>query len=172
MRREVAEALAKQVGALLAPACAEVAIVGSIRRRRAEVKDIELLCRPHAPRPVFGEVRSAVNPLEALVARLVHTGQLGKHPDPSKRKDGPKYKTLWLPESGGIAVDLFIADPSGDNWGNLLAIRTGDYEFSQLLVTPAAERRAAAERLDAVRWFTCGTSGCRGRSGSGSPGSR
>ena len=134
MRLDSAFALAMRVRELLAPACEEIAIVGSIRRGKPEVKDIEILARPAAPQPVFGEPASAANALEALVARLVAYREIARHPEPAKRKDGPRWKTLWLPVER-IAVDLFIADARGSNWGNQMAIRTGDYEFSRLLVT-------------------------------------
>jgi DNA polymerase/3'-5' exonuclease PolX len=130
-----AEALAREVCALLAPACQEVTIVGSIRRLKPLVHDLEILARPKAAAPVFGEPRSAGTRLEALIPTLIAQRALAQRPDPKERKDGPKHKTLWLPRAGGVPIDLFIAHPSGDNWGNLVAIRTGDFEFSKLLVT-------------------------------------
>jgi DNA polymerase/3'-5' exonuclease PolX len=130
-----AEALAREVCALLAPACEEIAIVGSIRRRKAEVKDIEILARPKPPRPVFGEPRSAGTQLEALVGKLIDQRALSWRGVGRERKDGSKWKTLSLPRMGGVPIDLFIAHPSGANWGNLLAIRTGDWEWSRQLVT-------------------------------------
>jgi DNA polymerase/3'-5' exonuclease PolX len=136
VKLSTAEMLAGKVRDLLAPACAEALVVGSVRRKKPNVHDIEIACRPLPARPVFGEVRSAVNALEARIAELLWLGELAKHPEPAKRKDGLKLKCLWLPDAGGIQVDLFIADPSGDNWGNTVAIRTGDYAFSRLMVTP------------------------------------
>lgn len=131
----IAERCAREVCALLAPACQQITIVGSIRRMKPLVKDIEILARPKPSRPVFGEPRSAGSGLDVLVARLIDQRELARRPDPKERKDGPKHKTLWLPRSGGVPIDLFIAASGGGNWGNLVTIRTGDYLFSKALVT-------------------------------------
>ncbi len=130
-----AEALAREVCALLAPACQEITVVGSVRRRKPEVKDIEILARPKPPQPTFGEPLSAGSQLETLIAQLIAQRDLKPRPNPQERKDGPRMKTLWYPRAGGVPIDLFIAAPSGSNWGNLVAIRTGDWEFSRQLVT-------------------------------------
>jgi len=127
-----AERVAANVVALLRPACAEIAVVGSIRRRREMVKDIEVVVRPKPAAPTFGEPRSAVSALEALLPNLVRLGELAKCPDPKRRLDGPKQKRLWFPHPG-IVVELFIADR--DNFGNMVVIRTGDFEWSRALVT-------------------------------------
>ncbi len=127
-----AERVAATVLQLLRPALAEYAVVGSIRRRREMVKDLEIVVRPKPATPVFGEPRSAVSALEALLPRLVERRDLALCPDPKRRLDGRKQKRLWFPHPG-IEVELFIAD--ADNFGNTVVIRTGDFEFSRALVT-------------------------------------
>jgi DNA polymerase/3'-5' exonuclease PolX len=134
MRLDEAQQHAARLADLLRPACAQVAVVGSVRRGKPDVKDIELLVRPKPPALTFGEPLSQKSPVEVLVARLLRYGQLKPHPEPSKRKNGDRLKCLWWPE-GRIQFDLFIADKDGSNWGYLCAVRTGDYEFSRLLVT-------------------------------------
>lgn len=127
-----AEQVAANLVTLLRPACAELAVVGSIRRRRQQVKDIEIAVRPKPAAPVFGEPRSAVSALEALLPKLVARRDLALCPDPKRRLDGPRQKRLWFPHPG-IEVELFIAD--ADNFGNTVVIRTGDFEWSRCLVT-------------------------------------
>ncbi len=129
-----ADRCARAVAALLRPACADLAVCGSVRRRREQVKDLELVLRPAKVAPVFGEPASGKGALEALLARLLFTGDLKRCPDPARRLDGPRQKRLWFPE-GRMEVDLFIAAPDGSNWGNTVAIRTGSFAFSKLLVT-------------------------------------
>jgi len=133
-----AQRAAEEVRDLLAPACYKIAVAGSIRRGKVEVKDIELVCVPIAERtrPVFGEVASGMRPLESRVVELARADQL-EH-DPHLKRDGPKYKRLrvqvqaqWLP------IDLFIVHP--DSFGYQLAIRTGDATFSHQLVTKRSE---------------------------------
>jgi len=46
MELEKAKAIAEQIRVLLRPACNRIEIAGSIRRRKPEVGDIELLCIP------------------------------------------------------------------------------------------------------------------------------
>lgn len=127
-----AEQVAVAVLHLLRPALAEYAVCGSIRRRREQVKDLEIVVRPQPATPVFGEPRSAVSALEALLPKLIAQRDLALCPDPKRRLDGPRQKRLWFPHPG-IEVELFIADR--DNFGNTVVIRTGDWEWSRALVT-------------------------------------
>jgi DNA polymerase/3'-5' exonuclease PolX len=133
MRLRDAELYANEVVRLLSPACEQVVVCGSVRRRKPEVKDLEIVALPKrsAGRPAFGDPASALPPLEALCARLVAYGELRL--DPQLKRDGPKYKRFVHPR-GKIAIDLFIAAP--ENFGNQIAIRTGDADFSHLMVTP------------------------------------
>lgn len=128
---------AADVVALLAPACRKIEIAGGIRRGKAEPKDIELVAvaKPLTARPVFGEATSALPPLEALVAELVRTRQLEF--DPHLKRNGPKMKRLRVMHRGEwLPIDLFIVHP--DAFGNQLTIRTGNAEWSHLLVTQVA----------------------------------
>ena len=51
--------------------------------------------------------------------------------NPALKRNDDKYKRFLF---DGMPLDLFIADE--DNLGNILAIHTGNAEFSRLLVTP------------------------------------
>jgi DNA polymerase/3'-5' exonuclease PolX len=133
MRLDEARTIAEQVCSLLGPACEEITIAGSIRREKSEVKDIEIVCRPVAILDLFNEPTS--NILDAQIdwamEREVHLGW-----DRVTKRNGDKYKRFWWAvwnPSAGIAIDLFIADER--NYGNTLAIRTGNSDFSRLLVT-------------------------------------
>jgi DNA polymerase/3'-5' exonuclease PolX len=125
---------ADDVAALLAPACERIEVAGSIRRERADVKDIELVAiAKQGGRPVWGEPATAAGPLEGLVARLLQSRQLAL--DPALKRNGSKMKRLLYTRGAiRLPVDLFIVTPQ--NWGNQLVIRTGNAEWSHLLVTP------------------------------------
>jgi hypothetical protein len=127
MQLRDAQACADEVIGWLGPLCAEIAVAGSVRRQAATVGDIEIVARPAAAKivPVFG--RPLRSPLEERLAGLQEAGMLS--PD---GKNGSKYKRFRVPKYG-VAVDLFLAD--AENWGNILAIRTGSAEFSHYLVT-------------------------------------
>lgn len=130
MRLSEAKRQALTVVEQLKPACDRLLVCGSVRREKPECKDIEIVViAKRAPtRPVFGEPATALPPLEAHLDRLIHWGELKRNLD--NPKYGAKYKTLKL---GTTPIDLFIAQP--ENWGNLVAIRTGDGEFSRMMVT-------------------------------------
>lgn len=125
-----AERYARNVAEWLRPACARIVVCGSIRRKKPEVKDIELVVELAAEaRPVFGEPASARSSLDGLLAKLVRQGALSW--DSELKRNGPKYKRLKV-AAYSVAVDLFIANPQ--NWGYIVAIRTGDADFSRALV--------------------------------------
>lgn len=128
-----ARALAEAVADLLRPGCAEIVIAGSIRREKETVKDIELVARlqPELDR------RLAQSRLDAAILKAVAAGALAF--DKAVKRAGSRYKRLLYPIMAGstaIAVDLFIADEQ--NFGNTLAIRTGDADFTRLMVTQRA----------------------------------
>lgn len=133
MELEAARDLAHNVLYLINPACQQTTVAGSIRRGKPEVKDIELVAEPyydHSPPNLFGEAGAQTSRLEEKIAELVGSGQLAF--DKQTKRNGPKYKRLCLP-GHEMAIDLFIANAA--NWGNILAIRTGDADFSRALVT-------------------------------------
>lgn len=145
MQHAQALELAQRVMALLVSACEEIVIVGSLRRGKPEVKDIEMVVRSRietetVPTDLFGsfetrERNQLRERLDALIrdqpAPIGTEGSLVL--DARVKRNGPRYKRFMLPE--GIVCELFIADPHGSNWGNLVAIRTGNHEFSTALVT-------------------------------------
>jgi len=106
----------------LEPYCERVAIAGSVRRKRPEVKDIEIVALPKLQQAtnLFGEAVKTYDLLDGVsgLGRFI--------------KSGPKYKQIALPE--GINLDLFCVIPPAQ-WGYLFAIRTGPAEFSKRLVT-------------------------------------
>ncbi len=117
MKYENALAVANGALAWLEPHCDRIEIAGSIRRKRPEVGDVELVCIPKKiPGGLFGQDTEvcqgfvdAVNTWSAI-----------------KGSPGGRYTQRVLP--GGILLDLFIADE--ENWGYQLAIRTGSADYS------------------------------------------
>ncbi len=114
---ELAERIARKYSDMLAPYCERIEIAGSIRRRKAEVGDIEIVAKPLSTFDLFGSpngYHDLTLPLPAV-------------------KNGQRYKQYALPE--GINLDLFIVLPPAQ-WGVIFALRTGGAEFSKKLVTP------------------------------------
>jgi DNA polymerase/3'-5' exonuclease PolX len=149
-----ARGIAEGLLAELAPACLRAEIAGSIRRESVAVKDIELVVIPRmreevpvpaqpdlwAPPPPAVRVSCLWERIEEVSEghqRIVpiKPGVPSIEPDPrwaEKRLAGSRYFKLRLP-SAGVNVDLFMA--TAENWGLILAIRTGSALFSQALVT-------------------------------------
>lgn len=111
MKHREALLIAEKVKAMLAPHCERVEIAGSIRRKKAEVKDIEIVA---IPKP-YG-----VGLFESGIATVVNQWPKVKGNLPCK------YTQRTLPE--GIKLDLFFA--TKENWGMIFAIRTGSAEYS------------------------------------------
>lgn len=135
--------IAEELVAQLAPACDRIEIAGSIRRRKAEVSDIELVAMPRVTEEPGGDLWGTpvqVDHLELTLRLLDAGGQLGLRRVDIHRadgrieagtRDGASYKAL---EYRGIPVDLFIVrDPA--QWGVIFTIRTGPAEWSHRLVT-------------------------------------
>jgi len=130
-----AHALAADLVDYLIPACERVAIAGSIRRGKPNPKDIELIAIPRYTQSAdlfgaaYGEPASL---LDVALSRLLDAGEWAF--DTKLARNGKRYKRL-LHAPSQTPLDLFIADPA--RWGVIFAIRTGDSEFSHLLVSHA-----------------------------------
>lgn len=105
MKLEEAQKIAEKYKNLLKPFCERIEIAGSIRRKKPEVKDIEIVA---IPKNVIG-FSQVVNQWEKV-----------------KGEPSGKYTQRILPER--ITLDLFMATPR--NWGLIFAMRTGSADFS------------------------------------------
>ena len=115
MKLDQARALAIKAKEKLAPFCERIEIGGSIRREKAEPKDIELICIP----------------------KTYTTGLFGnstlRHPDfikavqSWKRIKGDANGKYTQRQLEGINLDLFMCKE--ETWGMCFLIRTGPAEF-------------------------------------------
>ncbi|HUV97293.1 MAG TPA: hypothetical protein VMV98_07465 [Acidobacteriaceae bacterium] len=110
-----ATAIAERVKAQLAPHCDRIAIAGSIRRRKADVGDIEIVA---IPKPY------QVDLFASGIALVVNKWEKVRGELPCK------YTQRILPE--GIKLDLFFATP--ENFGLIYAIRTGSADYSHRIL--------------------------------------
>jgi DNA polymerase (family X) len=116
-----AQKLADRIAEELRPYCSRMEIAGSIRRRRPEVGDIDLVCL-------------ASNPI-ALRDRILRNSALVQ--------DGGMNLIARL--SNGVQLDIFLAQPSfkdlieqrPGNFGSLLLCRTGSVAHNVFLVEHA-----------------------------------
>ena len=134
-----AEPIAREALALFAPACLRLEIAGSIRRRRPDVADVELVAVPRLE-PIldlFGEQRGEQDTLHALCRQLLADGVLSHRPDKNGVQSfGPKSKrVVYHGRAGALPLDLFAVTDVAQ-WGAIFAIRTGPALFAKRLVTP------------------------------------
>jgi len=121
MEFEKAKVIACKYLQLLKPFCLRIEIAGSIRRQKANPKDIELVAIPQKrPSDLFGDEYQACPEFVKVVNSWRKI----------KGEPNGKYTQRALPE--GINLDLFVASP--ENWGLIFAIRTGSAEFSHRIL--------------------------------------
>jgi DNA polymerase/3'-5' exonuclease PolX len=104
---DFAKQIADKIIKLLEPYCERICIAGSIRRECKRCKDIEVVYIPKTQK---------LYELQTVFDKWYHV----------KGQPAGKYQQFRLPE--GIKLDLFRA--TFDNWGLILAIRTGSANFS------------------------------------------
>lgn len=136
-----AQALAQDVVKLLAPYCETIDVAGSIRRERADIGDLEMVCVPRMLEQVQEDLFGAavavtvVNRLDAFCQLLVDDGIFHHRRDKNGRPAfGSKYKRLLF---DGFGLDLFSVLPPAQ-FGVVYMIRTGSAEFSHRFVTAQA----------------------------------
>lgn len=138
-----AQAVAEELLSLLSPHCHRIAVVGSVRRQKPHVSDVELLFVPilqQAPDPedLFSTLTTQSKTdlaIQELIARKILSPRLSALGRPTL---GPLNK-LTTHVASGIPVDLF-ATPSPDCWFSLLVCRTGPASLNARIATAALNR--------------------------------
>ena len=121
-----AERIAAGIIEKIKPFCEKVEVAGSVRRKRPEIRDLDIVL---IPKPFSWNL-------------IIH--RLSYH-DPTRLiRQGPKLATINLP--AGISVDLYVATP--ETWGVLLLIRTGSISHNIKLCNLA---RSKGMMLSAAR---------------------
>lgn len=124
---------------LLCGAVTRVLVAGSVRRRKPEVGDIEVVC--------VAREGAVEEPGDLLGPRIVQRDHLLHELDrqvtagylvPGQRL-GPRMRQYSVPALDGAQLDLFVVRPPA-HWGVIAAIRTGPADYSQWLVTRARAR--------------------------------
>jgi DNA polymerase/3'-5' exonuclease PolX len=113
-KNEVATVVARDLYAQLKGHCLDLTVVGSLRRREADVKDIDFLinAKPFDIGLLECGITTVIDKLEFV------RGKLGK-----------KCKQAQRIHESGINIDFFFANKT--NWGYLTALKTGSKEFNQ-----------------------------------------
>lgn len=129
--REIAEAFINQIST----ACARIEIVGSLRRQKMAVNDIDLLVIPRfiqmEDETLFGGPYQE-NQLDKLLSQLCLSRDLELDANGSKIK-----RFLKTVDGDTIPIDLYIA--TEQIWWTLLLIRTGSRNHNIKLARKAME---------------------------------
>lgn len=118
MKYEEIKKIAEEIKSELSPLCKRVEIAGSIRRKKEEPRDIEIVAIPDSRK--FFELRNYLEDSEKFFIWK------GKFPG--------KYLRLQKIKED-VYIDLFLCIE--ETWGVIFVIRTGNAEFSRFLVTRA-----------------------------------
>lgn len=110
MEYTLAKSIADELLGVLKPYCRKAEIAGSVRRKKPQVKDIEICIVPENENKAFNELGKYL---------------LSQNKNFKYIKNGNRYKQF---KHKGCQIDLFIAKP--DNWGIIFLMRTGSAEFS------------------------------------------
>ncbi len=109
--------------ALLSFDCERIELAGSIRRKKKQIGDIEIVVIPkfEFQKDLFGSVVGKNYSINDTISKI----------STSITKNGERYKQF---EYGGHQIDLFLT--TEERWGVIFTVRTGSVEFSKKLMTP------------------------------------
>jgi len=147
---DVCRDLVKQLG----PVCERLIIAGSLRRRKEEVGDVEILFIPKTgtvyTTSLFGEQGSLA---DAHIEDMITTGRLIKRPNKNGGFTYGAKNKLMIHAASGVPVDLFTATEV--NWWNYLVCRTGPAESNARIASLAIAK--------GFRWSPYGAGFTEGR---------
>lgn len=112
--------------AMWEPLCHKFQVAGSVRRGCPSVGDIEIVCVPK-------EHSMFEKGLAGSIEEMIAKGSLQRG-----RCNGPKFQQYILPLDRMAKLDLFLAGM--DNFGLILAIRTGPSSYSKRIVTQRSKK--------------------------------
>lgn len=129
---KTAQLIAREFLSLIYTGCEQATICGSVRREKPDdIKDIEIVARPRfykVAASLFGDVELK-SELEDLLGALLATGTIALYVDEHGTVcNGSKHKKLVFKDA---MIDLYTAERG--NWGNIVAIRTGNADFHGFL---------------------------------------
>lgn len=151
---EAAE-VAEQLIAELAPACERICFAGSLRRRKTEVGDLELLYIPKYelrgdPEDIF-ETPKQTNVADLAIAQLEKMHVLGRRKNVNGSEMFGEKNKLMVHVASGLPVDLFST--TAENWWVSLVVRTGSKETNLRLTNGAIARGGSLNAYGAgVTW--------------------
>jgi DNA polymerase/3'-5' exonuclease PolX len=141
---EAAEIIAAAFIHHLSPYAERIEVAGSIRRKKPEVGDIEIVMIPklHQDKDMFGEVcgpmltsydEGIASYIRCETPLRLNDSEPERKPALERLNNGERYLKLYETVNE-VQIDLFIVLPPAQ-WGPIISIRTGSAEYSKRLVT-------------------------------------
>jgi DNA polymerase/3'-5' exonuclease PolX len=134
-------------------------VAGSLRRRKAEVGDVEILCVPRIGQVPDGLFTKQGSLVDQRLEELLERGILAKRKNCNGAVTWGVKNKLAVHVESGMPVDLFIATAA--SWYNYLVCRTGGKDSNTAIATAAQKRGLkwhpydeGFEVIDAVRAST------------------
>ena len=129
------EKLGKEVVDVIVDLCYGVGILGSIRRRRSMVRDVDIVLYP-----------------KALMWPGVILSKLKEHFESQGRdfyvhKEGPGMAQIWIDHD--LSVDFWTA--TAENWGLMWLLKTGSVHHNIMLATLAKSQGKKLTELPDMR---------------------
>ncbi len=136
--RSAALDVAKELCDRLKPHCKKLIVAGSLRRRKAEVGDVEILYVSRMEeRPLDMFSTQSVSLADEEISRMLADGTLTKRPSKTGGTAWGDKNKLAVHRSG-MPVDLFRTVE--ESWCNYLVCRTGPADSNTRIATEAQRR--------------------------------
>jgi DNA polymerase/3'-5' exonuclease PolX len=130
MELEKAVEIAEEVRKSLEDVCNRIEIAGSIRRRKKDVGDAELLCIPRD--------RDITDSLDRRVQELMFKGILAYRLNKLGHKVYGAKNKLMLHVASGFGIDIFST--TEECWPVAMVVRTGGTETNLMIATAALQK--------------------------------
>lgn len=140
----------------LSPCCERICFAGSLRRKKQEIGDVEILYVPQIilcgdPEDLFSTPKQT-NLADRTIARLENIGFLRRRKNIHGNENFGEKNKLMVHVASGIPVDLFST--SLQNWWVSLVVRTGSLETNLKLTNGAIARRGTLNAYGCgVTWW-------------------
>ena len=137
--RAAAIAVAREIVTALEPGCTRLIVAGSLRRKKAEVGDVEILFIPAIEKAKVDLLRVAfISKADLIIERLLAAKIIAKRPSKFGQFSWGKENKLAIHSASGIPVDFFTATEA--NWYNYLVCRTGPADLNIRIASEAKKR--------------------------------
>lgn len=123
MKYPMAVEIARQISEEMKPFVVRSKAVGSLRRRKPEVGDIEFVVEPHMKADLVGDKTPDLDELKRQAAAW---GEISMN--------GTRMIQVRKVFGTSLTLELYLCWPPSE-WGSMLVVRTGPWELGRALMT-------------------------------------